>query len=196
MIYGLRYLAVLVSIAVLCFAPPPPPPPPPHGGPTVDEIRSKLANLKPSGKTGKELVLLSQSYLARSEQKAQTGDRFAADRNRAAADAFFRAADHLEHVSKFQGDRPEKKKPHGPEVSRHLERVYFRLKQCDFFLVQSGETKLKPVCGIARDLYQSGLRSQDEENTRAADEYAKAADDLTHAVEFLAQAAQSPERQP
>ncbi len=179
------FITPMFFLPPLCFAPPPPPPP----GPRPEDLRTRLSQAQPAGKPGEQLLRFSRDYLTQSESLEQAGKHHAADRKLAAADAFFRAADHLGHLTHAKSPERKKKQSDGHEVNRHLDRVYFRLKQCEFFYEQSGDHHLKPVCGVARSFYQSGVRAAEQDDIRTADEYAKAADDLTHAVENLAQAA-------
>jgi hypothetical protein len=167
----------------------PAPPPPPHPGPSDGELRSRLEQAAGASGNGRKLIELARRYLDRSETAA-ADDRFVAERERAAADAFLRAAEHLEHLN-----RPGPRPPDPPDFDKRVERLYFRIQQCGFFAAQAGDPAAASVCKIALDLYQSALREQARNRVQAAGEYMRASDDLTHAVEDLAQAA-SGERPP
>jgi hypothetical protein len=83
--------------------------------------------------------------------------------------------------------------PKGPppaeEIKDHLQRVYFRTQQPDYFLQQSQDPRAASFPKWARDFYQLALRAYDRKDMIAADENAKCADELVKALENLAQAA-------
>jgi hypothetical protein len=70
-----------------------------------------------------------------------------------------------------------------------LRQVYFRLRLCDFFLQQIPPPAPVRLREIARGFYEQAVKAQQANRAAIAEEYAKAADDLTHALESLAQAA-------
>ena len=87
-----------------------------------------------------------------------------------------------------------RRRPGGPvpparEIADHLQRVYFRLEQADFFAGRSTDVDAKALPTIARNYYEQARKAYDEGSWFAADEYAKSADDTVRGLENLAQAA-------
>jgi hypothetical protein len=188
-------LPLLVTGLILAQLPPSPPgrgPAPPVGpGPRSPggspPVRRKLTEVRPASQTEEKLLVLARSYLERSDH-VEIKNRFASDRDLVAADALVNAAEHQQHVLQAAGPGP----PSRDEIARHLERVYFRLEQADYFANQSADPNAKRIAEFARQYYQSALRAQDRSESRRADECAKSADELMRALESLAQAAVSP----
>jgi hypothetical protein len=161
--------------------------PPPPGG--AEGVRNRLARVTAEGPASKEMLTLAQFYLDRSDA-ARRGSPFAAARYLASADALMHAAEHQQHSAQKSGPEP----PDGPEINRHLDRVYFRLQQADFFVKQSADPRAQTIAGLARQFYQDALRALDRRETRSADENAKTVDELMRALENLAQATAPPGR--
>lgn len=193
---SLRWLLpLLIGGAILAQLPPPAPRPipphppgpgpgpgaPPPGGAVA--VRRKLAEVRPLGPIEEKLLALARMYLERSD-RAATKNRFASGRDLVAADALVHAAEHQQHIAEQLGPGP----PPKDEIARHLERVYFRLQQADYFVRQSADVNAKTIAEFARQYYQSALRAQDRSEPRRADECAKSADDLMRVLESLAQA--------
>ena len=78
-------------------------------------------------------------------------------------------------------------------AAEHLQRVYFRLQQADYFARNTGEDA-KQLPELARKFYERALQAYDRRDWRAADEFAKSADDTIRGLENLAQAAIPPPR--
>jgi hypothetical protein len=135
--------------------------------------------------------MLARFYLEKSDS-VRRGSPFAADRYVAAADALAHAADHQQHIAQKSGPEP----PDGAEISRHLDRVYFRLQQSDFFVKQSADANAKTIAAFARQYYQQALRASTgvttSHDSRSADECAKTVDELMRALENLAQSTAAP----
>jgi hypothetical protein len=101
-----------------------------------------------------------------------------------AADAMLHIAEHQQHLQ----DGPALAGPHPPEALKdHLQRVYFRTQQADYFLNQSHDARVTSFPKWARDFYQQALRAYDQKDMWAADENAKCADEVVTALENLAQ---------
>src|SRR6266481_5369405 len=176
---------------------PPPPPHPPGVRPepprlderSVDEriqtVRSRLTQLRMKDKTAQGLISAAQRELERSQEKLLGNELYAADRLQAAADAFVHAAEHSLHLA----EGPKGPVPQPREIADHLQHVYFRLQQPDFFASASGESETKPLPGLARKYYEEARKAYDKESWFAADEYAKSADDTIRGLENMAQAA-------
>jgi hypothetical protein len=195
-------LLVLISGAILAQLPPPPahrPAPPPGPGPGPGPpppggsagVRKKLTEVRPTRAVENKLLALARTYLERSDRIAAT-NRFASGRDLVAADALVHAAEHQQHIAEQTGPGP----PQKDEIARHLERVYFRLQQADYFVKQSADPNAKVLAEFARQYYQDALRAQDRSELRVADECAKSADDVMRALESLAQASVPPPAQP
>ena len=127
------------------------------------------------------MLALARTYLQKSES-LQVGSPFAATRILGAADALISAAEHQQHLDRKEGPSP----PNSAEIASHVDRVYFRLQQADYFDKQSGDPNAQIIAGFARQYYQSALRASDKGDLREADECAKSADELMRALENLA----------
>jgi hypothetical protein len=127
------------------------------------------------------MLALAKTYLDRSES-LQFGSPFAATHILVAADALIRAAEHQQHLQQKDGPPP----PISTEITRHLDRVYFRLQQADYFVKQSADPNAQAIADFARQYYQGALRATDNGDLRTADECAKSTDELMRALENLA----------
>jgi hypothetical protein len=189
--------SILVLLTALTLAAQPPPPGrgpgpvPPPGGPLPpggrDGVRRRLAEVKAADGTAKNILALARIYLARSNQ--EKSPPFAATRYLVAADALGHAAEHQQHLLQKNGTPPDR-----AEVTRHLERVYFRLQQADYFVKQSADPNAESIAGFARQYYQEALRAGSD--LRTADECAKSTDELMRALESLAQSTAPPPPKP
>src|SRR5579862_341210 len=131
---------------------------------------------------------MARVTLDRATHALRANDLTRADRLEAAAESFRRAVEHQQHIGGSE------KRP-GPqlqarEIADHLQKVYFRLQQADFFVSASGEEDAKALPSIARRFYEQARQAYDKSAWAEADEYAKSADDALHGLENLAQAAQ------
>jgi hypothetical protein len=177
--------------------PPGPPAPPPHGRPGpphldsraiadhIQKVRRHLEDIKPADTDGETLLAVARRNLDKAEEKARANDLFVADRLVAASDAFMHAAEHPLHLQ----EGPKGPRPDAAEIAGHLERVYFRLQQADFFARTSGEEDVKSLPRLARQFYERAMQAYDRADWFVADEYAKSADDTIRGLENLAQAA-------
>jgi hypothetical protein len=181
-------MLLLASSALVAQPRPPEPggPPPPRPEPVerrMVDIRNRLAASPPSDADQRELARFVLEYLNDAVQALNAGRWFQADRFADAADACRRPINHLRHVAAIDR-RP--RPPLDPEDQ--LRQVYFRLRLGDFFLQQIPMRPPKRLLELARMYYQRALKAEQDRDRHTADEYAKAADDLTHALESLAQA--------
>ena len=140
-----------------------------------------MTEVRSTGAVTDKLLSLSRGYLERSEQK-EGRNEFASSRYLAAADALVHAAEHQQHIAGKTGPPS----PDKAELTRHLERVYFRLQQADYFVNQSGDSNAPSIADFARHYHQEALRASDRADPRVADECAKSAEDLMRALENLA----------
>jgi hypothetical protein len=150
-------------------------------------VRRRLADTKTAGTTAKNILALAKVYLARSDQERRSP--FAATRYLVAADALSHAAEHRQHLLQKGGPPPDR-----AELTRHLERVYFRLQQADYFVKQSSDPNAESIAGFARQYYQEALRAGAD--LRTADECAKTTEELIRALESLAQSTAPPPPSP
>ena len=191
---------VLTMVTAFALAAQPPPGrgpggPPGRGGPeapgTPDGVRNRIAHINVEAESSRAILMLARHYLDKSDG-VRRGSPFAADRYLAAADALAHAAEHQQHMVQKSGPEP----PDGAEISRHLDRVYFRLQQADFFVKQSADANAKTIATFARQYYQQALRASTVamagHDARTADECAKTVDELMRALENLAQSTAPP----
>jgi hypothetical protein len=183
---------------------PPPPKPPPRGRPGqsrldsraiddhIQRVRRHLQEVKPKDQDCEKLLALAGRYLDKAEEKAHGNDLFVADRMVDASDALLHAAEH----SLYLEGGPKGPRPNAGEIAGHLQGVYFRLQQADFFARTSGDENAKQLPGLARKFYERSLQAYDRSDWLIADDLAKSADDTIRALENLAQAATQPPLRP
>ena len=166
--------------------PPKPPGPGPGGAHRIEDVRRKLASAKPVDVTAERALAYSRVFLADAEKALRSGQSFRADRMADAADALFHVAEHEQHRRTGGG-------PAGPPpaaaIGDHLQRVYFRTQQADYFLSQAHDVRARSFPKWARDFYQVAVRAYERKDLVAADENAKSAEEIVKALEDLAQAA-------
>jgi len=184
---------VIASIApTFLVAQPPPPPRPMPDSPAVErrigEIRNRLERNAPATPEQKELASYVQRYLDDAGRVLAAGRRFQAQRLEDAAEACRRPIDHLQRIAIPNQAKPPGPNPPGNPEDR-LRDVYFRLRLGDFFLQQIPSPAPARLLELARGFYEQAVNARQAGNGIAADEYTGAADDLTHALESLAQAA-------
>ena len=183
--------------------PPPPPAPPDHRRPPhldntavvehLQKVRRHLEEVRAEGPDAEVLLRMARLALDGADQKRIAKDFFGADRRIEAADAFLRATGHPGHVA----EGPKGPAPQAREVADHLQRVYFRLQQAEYFASASGEPDAKALPSLARKFYEEARKAYDSGDWSPADEYVKSADDTIHGLENLAQAARpEPPRPP
>jgi len=194
-----RSLLFLLSALSLAGQPPVPPrvpvpPPPVPGGPPPpggrQGVRQRLTEARPAAEPSRKILALAKAYLEKSES-LEGGSPFASTRVLIAADALIRAAEHQQHLQQKDGPPP----PVGSEIMRHVERVYFRLQQADYFVKQSADPNAPAIADFARQYYQAALRAADNGDLRTADESAKSTDELMRALENLALSTAVPPKQ-
>lgn len=140
--------------------------------------------------TAQRAVTYSREFLGSADQWLQSGQPFKADRLAEAADSFVHVAEHQEHLQ-ARGEPKGPPVPPPDAIQDHLQRVYFRIQQADFFLTQAHDPRADAFPKWARDFYQLAERDYERKDFLAADENAKSSDDVVRALENLAQAATS-----
>ena len=192
-------MATFLFGAMLFSQLPPRPPHPPHGPPQdrprieqrMTEIRKRLASSTISSAVVRDLKDFVELYLQKTELALNQDNLFQAGRFVEAADACRRPIDHLSHLEN------EAKPPPKPSKDEDdLRRVYFRLQLGNFFLEQIPNPKPKRLLQLAQTFYQEATKAHESQQDTVTGEYARAADDLTHALENLAQAYVSPQPPP
>lgn len=183
-------LAVVSGVAWAQMVHPPPPPPP---GLDTDRVADRLTDLRrkvqgthAADATAQRALQYSRLYLDRAKKALQADKPFVADRLVAAADSLSHIADHQRHLR--DEDRP-KQPPPPDDIAGHLQRVYFRTRQAQYFLEQANDPEAKALPKWARDFYQLATRAYERHDLVAADENAKCAEEVVKALENLAQAA-------
>lgn len=166
---------------------PPPVPPAGDGASTADRLArtEKQADATRSADAAAQRAIQYCLVFVRSgKRQVQAGQVFAADRTAEAAAAMLRVAEHQQHLRKPEGAHV----PAPPEIQDHLQRVYFRVQQANFFLKQVRDPRVADFPKWSHDFYQLAFRAYEQQDFIAADEYAKSADDIVTALESLAQA--------
>ena len=144
-------------------------------------MRQRWIEAKPTGETSGKILALGKTYLEKSES-LENGSPFAAARFLVAADALIRAVEHQQHLQQKDGQPP----PGSAEIMTHVQRVYSRLQQADYFVKQSADPNAPAIADFARQYYQGALRAAGNSDLRTADECAKSTDELMRALENLA----------
>jgi hypothetical protein len=185
----IRFAIVLIGGGASLVAQPPPPRQDPRAiEHRIGEIRKRLETSSHANAEQRELASFVERYLGEAVQDLKAGRRFQAQRLADAAEACRRAIEHLQHVTSANQTLPSHPPPPPPgEAEDHLREVYFRLRLCDFFLQQIPAPAPVKLLELARRFYEQAVKGEQEGKEGIADEYSKAADDLTHALESLAQ---------
>ena len=188
---GLIAYSTTAFVLLWLWAPPPPPPPvgrPPAPDPAkhVENIRGKLSSAKAIDRTAQRALAYSHNFLSSAEISLRSGQLFRADRLAAAADALLHVAEHQQHLRLRGGPKGA---PPPDAIQDHLQRVYFRTQQADYFLNQSHDPRAHALPQWARAFYQLAVRDSERNDRVAADENAKSSDDIVRALENLALAA-------
>jgi hypothetical protein len=178
---GARLVLVLAALVLLWAQPSGP-----GAANRLAEIRRKLESTKAVDVTAQRALEYSRAFLASAEKAFQSRQPFTANRMADVADALLHVADHQQHLR--AGGGPKGPPPVG-EIRDHLQRVYFRTQQADYFLSQSHDSRAASFPKWARDFYQLAVRAYERKDLIAADENAKCAEEIVKALESLAQAA-------
>lgn len=182
-----------ISAALLVAQPPPPIPDTKAVERRIEDIRNRLERNSPATPQQKELAAFVERYLEEAAHALNNGKRSQAQQLADAADACRRPIDHLQHIAAGQAPpRPPGRGGPPGKAERpqdHLRQIYFRLRLCDFFLQQIPPPAPTRLLEMARGFYEQAEQAEQANNGAMADEYAEASDDLTHALESLAQAA-------
>lgn len=184
-------MTVLFLAAPLLVAQPPPPMPNNKAlERRIEEIRARLERNSPTTPQQTELAAFAERYLEEAARALNNGKISQARQFADAADACRRPIDHLQHIEAEKA-APGRGGPPGKadDPQDHLRQIYFRLRLCDFFLQQIPPPAPTRLLELARGFYEQAGQAEQSHNRAAADEYAKASDDLTRALESLAQAA-------
>ena len=155
----------------------------------LDRLRRQLDSTRPPDPERQTLLSHSAVWANKADQLWRTQQPYIADRTLAAAEALFRASDHLQHLAGAPGFPPPPPPPPAEDLARHLGQVYFRTRQADYFLQEIHDNTASPLASLARQYYQRAVQAYDRSNLRAADEYGKMGEELVKALECLAQAA-------
>lgn len=185
-------LFAVLSTALLVAQPPPPRADPRAIERRIEDIRNRLERNSPETPQQKELAVFVQKYLEEACRALINGKRSQSQQLADAADACRRPIEHLQHIAAGKAPPPPGRggppgKAEGPQD--HLRQIYFRLRLCDFFMQQIPPPAPTRLLELARGFYEQAVEAEQANNSAMADEYAKASDDLTHALESLAQAA-------
>jgi hypothetical protein len=164
----------------------PPPRPPIDPKIRIEIVRHRFAERPPVGAEQERLAAFGAQYLKEAAAALQANEKFKAERLIEAAEACRRPIEHLQHIEKRQG--PVALPPGPVPLAVHLRQVYFRLRLADVFLKEIHPPAPIRLLELARSFYARALESQRAKEDRIAEEYAAAANDLTHALEHLAQA--------
>ncbi len=187
----LRQIEFALATCALFWAQHSPPPMPPGSAlpgfsNRLSDVRRKLDSTKPVDVTAERALQYARAYLESAAKIFRSGETFQADRLTEAADALLHIAEHQQHLRTGGGPKGP---PPAEEIQDHLQRVYFRTRQADYFLSQSHDSQAAAFPKWARDFYQLALAAFDRQDFLAADENAKCAEEVVKALENLAQAA-------
>jgi hypothetical protein len=171
-------------MAALLFIPPRPPAPDPAAH--IADIRRKLETTKAVDLTARRALDYGRSFLSSAEQELRSGHSFRADRMAGAADSLLHVAEHEQHLREGGGPAGS---PPPAAIKDHLQRVYFRTQQADYFLNQVHDARAASFPKWARDFYQLAVRAYERRDWLTADENAKCSEEIVKALENLAQAA-------
>ena len=150
------------------------------------EIRRKVDSTKAVDVTAQRALEYSRSFLTAAEKDFGMHREFLADRMGEAADALLHVAEHQQHLREIEG---QKRILSADAIEDHLQRVYFRTQQADFFSQQTHNAQVAGFPKWSRDFYQLAVRAYERKDLVAADENGKSAEDIVKALESLAQAA-------
>jgi hypothetical protein len=183
-----RALAIFLACPALLAAQPPPPGNDPRAVERrISEIRNWLDRTTAADPDQRELATFARRYLNEASEALTAGHRFQSQRLTDAAEACRRPIEHLQRASAPTGVKPDPPMPPGDPEDR-LRQVYFRLRLSDFFLQQMPPPAPVKLRDMAREFYGRAVKAEQSGKKDARREYAAAADDLTHALENLAQA--------
>jgi hypothetical protein len=171
---------------------PPPPPRPANFDDRLADLRRRIERQDVVDVSAQRALQYAERYAERAEKEKRAGRDAEADRIAAAAGAFLHVAEHQEHLRK--GGGPPSPPPQ--EIKDHLQHVYFRTEQADYFSKEAHDEMAASFAQWARDFYQLAVRASDRREWRAADEDGKCAEEVTKALESLAQAANVRENRP
>jgi hypothetical protein len=203
----LLYLSALAVCLSTCGTlrgqqPPPPLPPRRRPGPLrldragvadhIERVRRQLAQSRPKDADVSIFIQEANLNLDKAKGKLRANELLLADRLVAASDAFLHAADH----SQLLEEGPRGPRLQAPGIAEHLQHIYFRLQQAEYFAQTSREPGANTLPGLARKFYERALQAYDMGDWLVADQYAKAADDTIRGLENLAQAATPPPPRP
>jgi hypothetical protein len=186
-------LFAALSTALLVAQPPAPRPDTRAVERRIEDIRNRLERNSPMTVQQKELATFAERYLEEAARALNNGKRSQSQQLADAADACRRPIEHLQHIAAGKappgppGRGGPPGKAEGPQD--HLRQIYFRLRLCDFFVQQIQPPAPTRLLELARAFYEQAVEAGQANNSAMSDEYAKASDDLTHALESLAQAA-------
>lgn len=154
---------VLALVAAVIFTwdqggpPGPPKPPGPDPRNHIADIHRKLDSMKAVDVTAQRALGYSCEFLGSADQSLQSGQPFEADRLAEAADSLVHVAEHQQHL-RGAGERRVSAAQSPEAIQDHLQRVYFRSQQADFFLSQSHDARATSFPKWARDFYQFAAR--------------------------------------
>jgi hypothetical protein len=180
---GLVALAMLTAAVCIWPQPASPPAPPDH----ITDVKRKLQLLKPIDETAKRALEYGHTFLESAVKAKRGGKSFQADRLTDAADAMVHVAEHQAHLA--SGESGPKGSPALNSMADHLQHVYFRVQQANYFLMQSRDSRAAAFPKWARDFYQLAVQAYERRDQVSADENAKCAEEVVKCLEDLAQAA-------
>ncbi len=185
-----KRVATLIAAAALLWAQAGPPGlpkrPMPELSARLPDLRRRLDSAKAVNVTAQRALEYSRIFLTSAEQAYRLGQQFRAGRFAEAADALFHVAEHQSHLQAGGGPKGA---PPADTLGEHMQRVYFRTQQADYFFRQSHDLRAVSLPKWARDFYQLAVRAFERNDAIAADENVKCAEEVVRALESLAQAA-------
>ena len=150
------------------------------------DIRRRLVSARPIDLTARRAIEYGREFVSSAEKALHAGQPFIADRLADAVDALLHVAERQQHLRAEGGPKGP---PSAQEAQDHLQRVYFRTQQANYFFQQCHDPRAASFPKWARDFYQLAVRAYERKDMAAADENAKCAEEVVRALENLAQAA-------
>jgi hypothetical protein len=154
---------------------------------TLQELERDLARRRAvSDSAPTNRFLHDQAAKLIERAKSSRSDEYRFERLADAADNLLEASERLLNRRRSRDDDDDNTVE---DISRRLERSYFRVQQADYFSQRTGDSDAPALARQARALYQQGRSAWDRKDYRTARSHAEAAASIVGALEDMAHAA-------